>query len=226
MHSHILLKEHAVAWTRCATLSVLLLYFSWAHTSDVTFLAWNWMVVLTSITLLEIYFQLSDRGFSWRISLTLRALERQWVPWTGGQNRAGGLSWGSCRETLWVMMSGALRGDNGRAVKVQPANAAAKQEGRDPTSNPPPASCRVGPCGRTEPWQPSIWRRCKLVALQCLGPFLCFFWMCKGFFLFWSQNPTGINVFYFLSSIFQDLGKRSGLEMNTNFCLIFKGPWY
>lgn len=32
------------------------------------------------LTLLEIFLQLSDEGFFWRINLALLALERQWVP--------------------------------------------------------------------------------------------------------------------------------------------------
>lgn len=96
--SQVLPRKHADTCPRDGQQSVLLLYFSWAHTPDLTFLARNQMGTLISITLLEISLQVSGRGFSWRQSLVLLVVERELVPRARREDRA---EVGSHTALLW-----------------------------------------------------------------------------------------------------------------------------
>lgn len=141
---------------------VLLLYFSWAHTPDLTFLARNKMGTPISITLLEISLQVSGRGFSW--SLVLLALEKGAGAWSqeGGQ----GLRWGPTGHCCEWGLQHQQGTQEGLAMFGQWMLQVSR---RGETSNPRPASCKGALLGGNSAlatpeshesvswWLPSVW---------------------------------------------------------------------
>lgn len=179
MCSQVLLREHADTHPRGGQQLVLLPYFSWAHTSDLTFLARNQMETLISITLLEISLQVSGRGFCW--ILVLLALERQRVPGARREDRAELGSQAALRGVQhqqgsqagltvlgqWVLQM-SRRGDPWPWMPILPRA----------------GEHSVGQQGSDHPRVPA---KCELVVLQSLGAFLGLFCMCKAFCVIWSQ---------------------------------------